>query len=215
MPRWYNEEERVVSSFIGKEKCVIQTEIQAAKNVFMVEDVYEGTEEGILVTSEIKPVSVKGILPRFGKAFKLDSTFDDVTYYGRDKESYLDMKEHAKIALCHSKVCDMVENNIKPQESGNRMDTRYAEVSDGNIIFRFEAIDEAYELGIKPYSDLELTTMLHRKDEVRSGTYVTISKFQMGIGTGSCGPSTLKAHSYMADEAYKFKFLISWRLKDE
>ena len=210
MPKWYDEKETILESFVGKEKCVVKTQIEAAKNIFIVEDVYEGTEEGILVTSEIKPVKAKGLLPRFGKAFKLPKTFDDVTYYGRDKESYLDMKDHSKIALCHSKVLDMVENNIKPQESGNRMDTRYTLVSDGNITFRFDAIDEAYELGIKPYTDLELTSMMHRKDEIRTGTFVTISKFQMGIGTGSCGPSTLKAHSYSALDTYKMKFLISW-----
>lgn len=213
MPKWYSEEEKVIDTFVGKEKCVIKTEIKAAKNVFVVEDVYEGTEEGILVTSEIKPIKAKGILPRFGKAFKLPSSFDDVTYYGNDKESYLDMKDHAKIQINHSKVLDMVENNIKPQESGNRMNTRYALISDGKYTFRFDAIEEAYELGIKPYTDLELTNMMHRSDEIRTGTYVTISKFQMGIGTGSCGPSTLKSHSYSAEKPYKFKFLISWTKK--
>jgi hypothetical protein len=57
---------------------------------------------------------------------------------------------------------------------------------------------------------MELTKMTHRSDEVRSGTYVTISKFQMGIGTGSCGPSTLKEHCFSASETYKLKFIISW-----
>lgn len=211
MPKWYDEKEKVTESFIGKEQCVVKSIITANKNTFQVEDTYLGMENGVFVTSVIKPISVSGFLPRFGKAFKLDSSFDDVTYYGKDKESYIDMQDHAKIALCHSKVLDMVENNIKPQESGNRMDTRYAELSNGKVLFRFEAVSEAFNLGIKPYSDMELTKMLHRHDEVRSGTYVTISKFQMGIGTGSCGPSTLKEHSFYADREYKLQFIISWR----
>ncbi|MBQ4357382.1 MAG: hypothetical protein II788_05260 [Acholeplasmatales bacterium] len=210
MPKWYDEKEKITSVFVGKEKCVVKTLITANKNTFEVEDVYEGCEEGIFVTSEIKPINASGNLPRFGKAFKFDSTFDDVTYYGRDKESYIDMVGHSKIALCHSRVLDMVENNIKPQESGNRMDTRYVEVSNGKVTFRFSAVAEAFNLGIKPYSDMELTKMMHRSDEVRSGTYVTISKFQMGIGTGSCGPSTLKEHCFSASETYKLKFIISW-----
>ena len=215
MPRWYDEKEKITDVFIGKEKCVVKTIITANKNTFSVEDVYEGCEEGIFVTSEIKPVSASGNLPRFGKAFKLDSSFDDVTYLGRDKESYIDMFDHSKICLCHSKVLDMVENNIKPQESGNRMDTRFVEVSNEDVTFKFTAIEEAFNLGIKPYSDMELTKMTHRSDEVRSGTYVTISKMQKGIGTGSCGPNTLKEHTYSAEETYKLKFIISWKEKEK
>ena len=213
MDKWYGEKEKIINAFIGKEKSVVKTQIVANHYSFMVEDVYEGYEEGILVTSTISPISTSGYLPRFGKAFKLDSSFDDVYYYGKEKESYLDMQEQTKIGYVHSKVLDMVENNIKPQESGNRMDTRFVEISNDTTIFRFEAIDSAFELGVKPYSDLELAKMTHRKDEVRSGSYVTISKFQMGIGTGSCGPSTLPSHAYSAEKSYKMKFLISWRKK--
>ena len=60
--------------------------------------------------------------------------------------------------------------------------------------------DKAYELGIKPYSDRELLGMKHREDEKRTGTYVTISAFQQGIGTGICGPET---------KEYVLRFVIS------
>ena len=52
------------------------------------------------------------------------------------------------------------------------------------------ALEHPFELGIKPYSDGELLYMKHRKDEIRTGTYLTISAFQMGIVTGICGPKT-------------------------
>ena len=53
--------------------------------------------------------------------------------------------------------------------------------------------------------------MKHREDEVQSGTYVTISAFQMGIGTGSCGPATAKEHKYPAGKDYELRFIISWK----
>ena len=214
MPRWYQEKEKITEVFIGKEKSVVKTIINANRNTFEVEDVYEGFEEGILVTSTITPLSASGYLPRFGKAFKLDSSFDDVFYYATEHEAYLDMREQTKIGEFKSKVLDMVENNIKPQESGNRMDARFVELSNEDTIFRFDAIEDSFCFGIKPYTDLELAKMKHRSDEIRTGSYVTISKFQMGIGTGSCGPSTLPTHSYLANKQYKLKFLISWKNKD-
>ncbi|MBQ4459762.1 MAG: hypothetical protein II911_05125 [Clostridia bacterium] len=52
--------------------------------------------------------------------------------------------------------------------------------------------------------------MKHREDEVRTGTYVTINAFQMGIGTGACGPGIAPEYKYSSDEAYELKFLIKY-----
>ncbi|MCD7917556.1 MAG: beta-galactosidase small subunit, partial [Clostridiales bacterium] len=62
--------------------------------------------------------------------------------------------------------------------------------------------------GIKPYSDRELMTMRHQKDERPTGTYVTIQAFQQGIGTGSCGPAVAPEFQYPAKQDYELKFLI-------
>ena len=50
--------------------------------------------------------------------------------------------------------------------------------------------------------------MRHREDEVRTGTYVTVSAFQMGIGTGSCGPATRDEYCFDAKKEYVLKFVI-------
>ena len=102
----------------------------------------------------------------------------------------------------------MVEPNIKPQESGNRMDVREVSLSNNHNKVTFVALDKSFELGIKPYSDRDLIKMKHNKDEVRTGTYVTLEAFQKGIGTGSCGPRTAPEYSYPADRDYEFRFLI-------
>jgi hypothetical protein len=119
------------------------------------------------------------------------------------------MKEHVQVETVRCKVGNMVEPNIKPQESGNRCDCTFASVSDGEDSFTFTAVDTTFELGIKPYSDWELLKMKHREDEIRTGTYVALSAFQMGIGTGSCGPATLPQYCYSAKNAYELRFIIS------
>jgi hypothetical protein len=119
------------------------------------------------------------------------------------------MAEHTQIEQVSCAVSYMTEPNIRPQESGNRCDCAWAKVSDGQTEFAFVAVDQPFELGIKPYSDWELLAMAHREDEITTGTYVTISAFQMGIGTGSCGPATMEKYCYSAKEEYLVRFIIA------
>ncbi len=199
--------------------------IRNKKGTYTVTDTYEGTERGILVTTTLHPetgegrlaaglsrlrkaVRGAGIIPRFGKSFRLDEVFDLVRYTGRCGESYCDMKDQFPVREVSCRVADMTEPNIRPQESGNRCDCTRAEISDGRVRVIFEAVDAPFELAVKPYTDRALCDMKHRKDEVRTGTYVTIQAFQMGIGTGACGPVTAPPYLYPADRDYTFRFLI-------
>ena len=200
--------EQVERVSVLKDKLVVNTKITCRKQIFSCTDTYESCSDGILVTSQLHCIKGGGKLPRFGKTYRLDASFDDVTYFGRNCESYCDMKEHAQIAAVSCKVSDMTEPNIKPQESGNRCDCSWAQVSDSETAFRFVAVEKPFELGIKPYSDWELLSMKHREDEIRTGTYVTVSAFQMGIGTGSCGPATLPQYTYDAKQDYTLQFII-------
>lgn len=184
------------------------TKITCKKHIFICTDCYEACEEGILVTSILHCKKGKGFVPRFGKAFRLDESFDAVSYLGRNGESYADMKEQFQIETVSCNVSDMTEPNIRPQESGNRCDCRWVKLSNREYEITIQAVDTPFELGIKPYSDRELLSMKHRRDEIRTGTYVTISAFQMGIGTGICGPKTAEKYCYPVNKDYTVKFLI-------
>ena len=186
----------------------IEWEIRCRYQRFLCRDVYESCEGGILLTSHLTCTKGGGQLPRFGKAFRLERSFDDVAYFGRSGESYADMKEQFPIEEVRCTVEDMTEPNLRPQESGNRCDCQWVALSDGETEFSFTAVTRPFELGIKPYSDRELLAMRHRKDEIASGTYVTLSAFQMGIGTGSCGPSTAPEYCCSAREEYVLQVVI-------
>lgn len=199
---------RHLSTRMENGKVTIEWEIRCRFQKFLCRDVYESCEGGILLTSRLTCTKGGGKLPRFGKAFRLARSFDDVAYFGRSGESYCDMKEQFPIEEIRCTVADMTEPNIRPQESGNRCDCQWVALSDGETDFSFTAVERPFELGIKPYSDRELMAMRHRKDEIASGTYVTLSAFQMGIGTGSCGPSTAPQHCYSAREEYVLQVVI-------
>ena len=202
------QKEEILQAALLEDRLEVTGKITCKGQVFRCVDSYESCEGGILVTSRLQCISGRGELPRFAKVFRLDESFDFVEYTGRMGESYCDMKEHVPIGTVSCTVADMTEHNIRPQESGNRCDCTFAQVSDGETAFSFTAVDKPFELGIKPYSDWELLSMKHREDEVRTGTYVAISAFQMGVGTGSCGPATLPQYRYSAKEEYVLRFII-------
>ena len=209
MDDYLPQREEIVSVTSDEKKLTITGKITCRKQVFLCTDTYEGCDAGILVTSKLHCIRGRGNLPRFAKTFRLESFFDSVHYIGRNGESYTDMKEHTQVAEVRCKVAQMTEPNIRPQESGNRCDCSYAEISDGETPFGFVAIDRPFDLGVKPYSDWKLLSMKHREDEMQSGTYVTISAFQMGIGAGSCGPATLPEYCYDAKNDYTLQFIIT------
>ncbi|MDO5325513.1 MAG: glycoside hydrolase family 2 TIM barrel-domain containing protein [Clostridia bacterium] len=193
----------------------VVSQVSNKKASFTVTDTYEGCEQGILVTSSIHLTRGGGILPRFGKTFCLDASFDQVDYTGRTGESYIDMKDQFPIGQVSCQVKDMTEPNLRPQESGNRCDCSRASVSDGKTAVSFLAVDKPFELGIKPYTDRALLSMRHREDEKRTGTYVTIQAFQQGIGTGACGPAIAKEHQFSAKQDYQLRFIVQLHTQEE
>ena len=208
MRPWYGMSETILSVRTLENRIEVRSRLSCPEGQFAVTDEYRGTQDGILVTSRLHCLRGSGTIPRFGKAYRLSRRFNDVSYRGRTGESYCDMKEQFPIGTVSCKVADMTEPNIRPQESGNRCDCSWAELSDGSVTVRFEAVDRPFELGIKPYSDKALLKMRHREDEVRTGTYVTIQAFQQGIGTGSCGPRTAPEFTYPMKEDYVLRFVI-------
>ena len=200
--------ERVLETRIEENRITIVTAIRNKLQEFRCTDTYEACAQGILVTSHLHCVRGGGDLPRFAKVFRLEDTFTQVEYLGRNDESYNDMKHHSQIAQVTCQVRDMTEPNLRPQESGNRCDCAWAKLSDGETVFTFTAVDKPFELGIKPYSDVELLTMKHREDEKVTGTYVAISALQMGVGTGICGPETRPEYRYSAKEDHVLRFII-------
>ena len=209
MKPWYRQKEELKTISLTDPGVRNEIELTNGKGKFAVTDSYVGTEEGVLITSELHCESGRGNIPRFGKCFRLDESFDEVTYTGRAGESYCDMKEQFPIREVSCKVRDMTEPNIRPQESGNRCDCTVASFSNGKVKITFRAIGKPFELCVKPYSDRELIGMKHREDEKRTGTYVTIQAFQQGIGTGACGPGIAPEFLYPSSQDYTLKFLIS------
>lgn len=210
LEEFYDARREVVGVVRGEGSVVVTTRLALPRHQFLCTTTYEAVAAGVLVTARLHCERGRGDLPRFGMCYRLDSSWDEVDYLGRNGESYRDMCEQAQIERVSCRVGDMTEPNIRPQESGNRMDCQYVRLTDGERRVQITAVSRPFELGVKPYSDAELRAMRHREDEVRTGTYLTVQAFQMGVGTGSCGPATRPEYRFGCREDYELSYLVSW-----
>jgi beta-galactosidase len=67
---------------------------------------------------------------RVGLAYRMPATFDTLEWYGRGPhESYADRKTGAPIALWRGRIAEQNHDYMRPQETGNKVDVRWMEVS--------------------------------------------------------------------------------------
>lgn len=124
-------------------------------------------------------------IPNFALRFKLPLDLEHVRFYGEGPdENYIDRAEGARLGIFEFEVADNFTPYLRPQECGNRIGVRWAEVTDdfGHGL-RFEMEDSPFELGALHFSSEQLEASAH-PDELPDPeyTFVTISARQQGVG---------------------------------
>jgi beta-galactosidase len=124
--------------------------------------------------------------PLFGMEFPLKKEFEQFTYYGvGPEENYNDRNNGGKIGIFEDTVTDNYSPYLKPQACGNRTETRWLTLTDGqhNITFRAGKGEAPFQFTALHYNEIELDTAPH-KEELPNPycTYVKIMPMQMGIG---------------------------------
>lgn len=70
-------------------------------------------------------------LMRFGTSIRMPKKYDNFRWYGRGPwENYSDRKHSSFVGIHEGKVADQYFHYIRPQESGNKTDVRWAELTD-------------------------------------------------------------------------------------
>ena len=92
----------------------------------------------INIKTSLSEISEKlPVLPLFGTNFIINKSYDNVVWYGRGPhENYQDRKTSSLVGIYNYKVSQMYFPYIRPQENGNRTDTRWLSLtnSEGNGI---------------------------------------------------------------------------------
>lgn len=130
------------------------------------------------------------VLPRFGLRLFLKRDFDKVKYYGYGPwESYIDKRRASWLGLFQSKVADMHEDYVRPQENSTHYGCRYAELWSKEARMRFEGARPFY-FNVSEYTQEELAQKRHNYELEKCGsTVVCLDAAMSGIGSGSCGPA--------------------------
>ncbi|WP_285021366.1 glycoside hydrolase family 2 TIM barrel-domain containing protein [Novosphingobium sp. fls2-241-R2A-195] len=94
---------------------------------------------------------------RIGLAFSTSQDLDTVEWYGRGPhETYVDRKTSAPIGLWRGPVAHQNHDYIRPQETGNKVDVRWLELSSGERGVRVQGATPLMMNALAfPYADLD------------------------------------------------------------
>ena len=145
-------------------------------------------------------------LPRFGVRLFLDKKLGDVSYFGMGpQESYCDKHQASSHGCYHSKVYQMHEDYIRPQENGSHYDCDYVEIA--NAQFGIAAVSgQTFSFNASLYTQEALERAAHNYElEESDSTVLCIDYALNGIGSNSCGPVVLDKYRF-DDTAFRFRF---------
>nr|WP_273386391.1 glycoside hydrolase family 2 TIM barrel-domain containing protein [Cohnella zeiphila] len=161
----------------------------------------------LLIEASIEPRDGLPPLPRFGLELAMPEPFDRFSWFGRGPhECYADRKMSGKLGVYGGTVQEQFVPYIKPQENGNKTDTRWSAVTDARGVgLLFSAIcqpnnrpsadvngcrstDGFFDTSVHHYSAEDLTKAKHVHELTRlKKTIVKLDLAQSGIGNHSCG----------------------------
>jgi len=171
-------------------------------------------------------------IPRLGMYMTLNNTFTDVSWYGKGpEETYWDRKTGQKTGLYSGKIKDQFHRYSRPQETGNKTDVRWVEISSEDLKlkvlgtellntsvwpFNMREIDFNSNDGAESASGLVPVTTKHGADiEIGNTIQWNIDFIQMGVGGDtSWGRLVHPEYNIPSNKLYSYTFTIQPIRKD-
>ena len=224
---WYkanynNYRSKLVSYTVSKTASAVKIKTETKlignenkKTIALVDTEYSIKASGIIeISSSFTPKSFKSVskdMPRFGMTLEMPREFDNVEYYGRGPvENLSDYYAQSIIGIYETKVSDMHEPYVRPQENGNRCDIRYVSITDdkhNGLKFAFK--DKYLTFNARNHTQELLDKAGHREDIVDQNTVaVNIDGFTRAAGTASCGPDVLEKFIVDGSNGLEFSFTV-------
>lgn len=192
----------------GSVTVVTDTDVTGSKSAgFDHEMVWVfNTDGSVTVTNKVNPYGhMPSALPRLGISMMLDSSLENIEWYGRGPwENYIDRKTGSFIGRYSSTVTDQYEQYVRPQDNGYKSDVRWVEFTDaaGKGV-RFSS-DEPMFVQALHYSWEDLEFARHRNGQERVANIpvprkeicLNLDLRQLGLGGASCGPAPMKKYIF-------------------
>ena len=149
-------------------------------------------------------------LPRFGVELKFNKSYEEVSYFGFGPyENYVDKNSSCYLGRFNSKVSEMHEDYIRPQENGSHHYCR--EVAINNEKGKVYVLSENdFAFNVSHFSLNQLTNANHNFElHEEEATYLIVDYKQSGIGSNSCGPD-LDEEYRLNEKEFSYDFYLKF-----
>jgi beta-galactosidase len=160
--------------------------------------------EGLLLTVDVAPEGEWTVpLPRLGLRLSLPGAIERAEWFGRGPgEAYRDTRAAARVGRFAASVDELQTPYVRPQENGNRMETRWLTLTGANGAgLRVEGRPHI-DFTARRWTSEDLDAATHTPELVaRDRVWLNLDHAHQGIGTASCGPGVLPQHRLEAAPA--------------
>ncbi len=199
-------------------KVVTQMELPEVKSQLTVSYSIYGSGQ-IKINYHLNTGSGLPNIPRVGMQMKIPAAFDQQQWYGLGpQETYSDRKMGAQTGIFTNSVSNDFFHYVMPQESNNKVDTRWASLTDSNGSGILISSSEKLSFSAWPYSMKEIEEAKHI-NELKPKDFITVNidKLQMGVGGDDSWSWSARPHEEFRIKAteQEYSFIISPIKKDQ
>ncbi|MDF7806450.1 glycoside hydrolase family 2 TIM barrel-domain containing protein [Pontiellaceae bacterium B12219] len=184
---------------------------QADKTDLVITYMFSG-DGALTVAMDMDSDPALPALPRLGFTMGVSGGFETTRYFGKGPwENYNDRNAGAEVGLYEMPTAEMFYEYAKPQENGNRTETRWLDLTGTAGELRIDG-DQLFQFSIWPWSPENLTKAKHPYDLVEQGFYtLNLDHKHMGVGgTDSWSKKALPLEHYQIPSGhYSFSFSFS------
>jgi beta-galactosidase len=195
--------------------CPLSIQAVYLANICEINSVWTVYNSGAInMDFDVKIRESTSYLPRFGLQLLLDESLTNCSFFGYGPhESYIDKHISAYKDFFQSKVEDMHEDYIFPQENGSHYDSEYVALESDKTSLEVFSDKNHFSFSVSPYTVQELTQKTHNYLLEKSGYTVLNVDYKMsGVGSNSCGPELEPIYRF-SEKAFRFNITIVPKIK--
>lgn len=155
-------------------------------------------------------------IPEVGTMLTLPGEFETLTWYGRGPESSMfDRKTSADVGRYSGAVSDQITKYLRPQESGNKTDVRWASLTNDEGSGLLVSSDTPLEINTSHYAPEDLSQVLSRTGQEwyntppREEVVLRVNEHQMGVGgQGCCSGPVDDEFKLLPDHTYSYDYRL-------
>ena len=138
----------------------------------------------VILDMQLVPGEGSPDIPEIGLLFTMDSSFDQLSWYGKGPhENQWDRNTGAAVGLYSGVVSEQWVPYLRPQECGNKTEVRHACIANSERVGLLIKGAPRFELNVLPYTPKEIEAHDHAYKLPKSNkTVVRMNYKQMGVG---------------------------------